>query len=474
MMSERGGRTPGSTPRDDGPSGAASGPDGWPTRTRHVVLAFAVLLAVITYVDRVCISQAAPQMREELGLTKEQMGWAFFAFSIAYASFEIPGGWLGDRIGPRAVLLRVVTMWSTFTILTGWAGSFLTLVVYRFLFGVGEAGCFPNLAKVFSLWLPGHERVRAQGIMWLSARWGGAFTPLLVGWMLSPDHLGLHYKWTFLLFGLLGIVWAVAFWSWFRDNPRHHAGVNDAELAIIGDSADREVGHGRVPWGLFLSSASVWLLWLQYFCQNFSWYFYITWMPTFLKETFPEFTDMQRALAGCVPLFFGGIGSFVSGSLAAALARRLGGTGRARRSLGCTGLCGAAVMLLASVWLQQHATGAASVTFGVAALVAMGLASFGNDLSMPGSWGACMDIGGRHTGSLAGSMNMMGNFGGALSPVVVPWLLARFATPGSTDPNWSVAFLLFAAVYAVGGLAWLFIDPVTPLEGDPTARARGA
>jgi nitrate/nitrite transporter NarK len=103
--------------------------------------------------------------------------------------------------------------------------------------------------------------------------------------------------------------------------------------------------------------------------------------------------------------------------------------------------------------------------FGIAALLAMGLASFGNDLSMPGSWGACMDIGGKHTGSLAGSMNMMGNFGGALSPVIVPPLLTAFAAPGSTDPNWSVAFLLFAAVYAVGGVAWLFIDPVTPLGG---------
>ena len=438
---------------------------GQPSRTRHVVLAFAVLLAVITYVDRVCISQAAPQMQEDLGLTKREMGWAFFAFSVAYASFEIPGGWLGDRIGPRAVLMRVVTMWSAFTILTGWAWNLWSLITFRFLFGVGEAGCFPNLAKVFSLWLPGQERVRAQGIMWLSARWGGAFTPLLVGWMLSKNHLGLHYRWTFLLFGLLGVVWAVLFWSWFRDNPRHHPGVNAGELAIIGNSADRDVGHGAVPWGLFLSSRSVWLLWLQYFCQNFSWYFYITWMPTFLKETFPDFTDMQRALAGCVPLFFGGIGSFVSGSIAASFADRLGSTARARRTLGCVGLCGAAVMLLLSVWLQQRAEVGGQVTlYGIAALLAMGLASFGNDLSMPGSWGACMDIGGKHTGSLAGSMNMMGNFGGALSPVVVPALLAAFTAPGSTDQNWSVAFLLFATVYFVGGLAWLFIDPVTTLE----------
>jgi len=450
-------------------SDATTGKRATPTRTRHVVLAFAVLLAVITYVDRVCISQAAPQMREDLGLSKEQMGWAFFAFSIAYASFEIPGGWLGDRIGPRAVLMRVVSMWSVFTVLTGWAWNFWSLLTFRFLFGVGEAGCFPNLAKVFSLWLPGHERVRAQGIMWLSARWGGAFTPLLVGWMLSKDHLGLHYKWTFLLFGLLGVVWAVLFWSWFRDNPRHHESVNAAELAIIGDSADRQVGHGAVPWELFLSSPSVWLLWLQYFCQNFSWYFYITWMPTFLQETFPHFSDIQRALAGCIPLFFGGIGSFVAGLLAARLTRQLGSTATARRTMGCVGLCGAAVMLLASVWLREAAGGAAAgmSLLPLASMLAVGVASFANDLAMPGSWGACMDLGGKHTGSLAGSMNMMGNFGGALPGIVVPLVLGLTAPAAGVPQSWNAAFYLFAAVYAIGGIAWLFIDPVTPLEAQP-------
>ena len=187
-----------------------------PTRARSIVLFFAVSLAIITYVDRVCISQAAPQMQKDLGLTKEQMGWAFTAFSLAYALFEIPGGWLGDKIGPRKVLMRVVAMWSVFTIATGWAFNLASLIVFRFLFGVGEAGCFPNVTKAFTLWFPACERVKAQGVMWLSARWGGAFTPLLVGWMLASGGegkagLGLHYKWVFLLFGALGVVWALFF-----------------------------------------------------------------------------------------------------------------------------------------------------------------------------------------------------------------------------------------------------------------------
>ena len=134
-----------------------------PSRTRRVVLFFAVTLAIITYVDRVCTSQAAGTMQAELGLSKIQMGYAFTAFGWAYAIFEIPGGWLGDRIGPRKVLMRVVSMWSLFTIATGWAWNLVSLVISRLFFGMGEAGCFPNITKALGNWFPASERVRAQG-----------------------------------------------------------------------------------------------------------------------------------------------------------------------------------------------------------------------------------------------------------------------------------------------------------------------
>ncbi len=438
-----------------------------PTRARDMVLLFAITLAVITYVDRVCISQAAPEMQKDLGLTKEQMGLVFTTFSLAYALFEIPGGWLGDRIGPRKVLMRVVAMWSIFTAATGWAWNLSSLLVCRFLFGVGEAGCFPNLTKAFSLWMPANERVRAQGIMWLSARWGGAFTPLLVGWMLSKDYLGLHYKWTFLIFGSLGVVWAVFFYRWFLDNPKHHPKVNAAELQMIGNTAEHEIGHGAIPWAQLLSNRSVWLLWLQYFCMSFAWYFYITWMPTFIKETFPHFTDIQRALIGCVPLFFGGIGALFAGLIAARVARSLGGINIARRAMGFIGLLLAAVMLLISVWLRQSVANEAAgqSLIPILSMFAVGFASFSNDLALPGGWGACMDIGGKHTGSLSGSMNMMGNFGGAMPGFVVPIVLNYTNPAGAAVLNWNAVFYMFAFVYGIGAVSWLFIDSVTPLEG---------
>jgi MFS family permease len=146
-----------------------------PTHTRYWVIVFAITLAVIQYIDRVCISQAAPFISKDLGLSKPQMGLVFSAFVLAYALFEIPTGYMGDKIGPRRVLMRVVLWWSFFTAATGWVWNWISLVIVRFLFGAGEAGCFPNLTKAFDRWLPLRERIRAQGIMWMSARWGGAF-----------------------------------------------------------------------------------------------------------------------------------------------------------------------------------------------------------------------------------------------------------------------------------------------------------
>src|SRR5437773_11734330 len=202
-------------PMSEKPSAAQLGPISGPrpTHTRYWVIVFAITLAIITYIDRVCISKAAPLMQRDLGLTKEQMGYAFGAFGWAYALFEIPGGWLGDRIGPRKVLMRVVIMWSVFTVATGYVWNLASLVIVRFCFGMGEAGCFPNLTKAFMIWLPHHARTRAQAILWLSARWGGAFTPLLVIWVMS----WLSWRNTFALFGSIGVIWAFVFYRSFRD-----------------------------------------------------------------------------------------------------------------------------------------------------------------------------------------------------------------------------------------------------------------
>jgi MFS family permease len=398
-----------------------------------MVIVFAITLAIITYVDRVCISQAAGDIQRDLGLSKEDMSLVFAAFTLAYGLFEVPCGWMGDKFGPRRMLMRVVVMWSFFTAATGWAWNMASMMVCRFLFGAGEAGCFPNITKVFTTWLPKRERVRAQGLMWLSARWGGAFTPLLVVWVLSLA----SWRWAFGIFGLIGVAWAVWFYRWFRDNPREHPDMSAEELALLEGAELCADGHVKVPWRKILGSPRIWLLFVPYWCMNYGWYFYVTWLPTYLREARHVSIEKGALLAG-LPLFFGGLGSLFSGLVAT----------RAPRAFAVTGLATAAVMLCWSPYIES----------ATLAMIVLGVASFSNDLAMPGAWGACMDIGGRYAGSLSGTMNMIGQAGGTLCPIAVAYILKH------TDGNWNVAFWAAAAAYAVGAVCWLFIDPVTPLE----------
>src|SRR5215212_540436 len=221
---------------------------------RHWILLFAATLAIVTYVDRVCISKAAEDIQRDLGLTKVHIGWAFAAFAWAYALFEIPGGWLGDKIGPRKVLMRVVLWWSFFTAATGWAWNYASMIAIRFLFGAGEAGCFPNLTKALSLWLPIRDRTRAQALMWMGARWGGASAPLLVVLVMAF----VSWRMAFLMFALLGVAWAIIFYWWFRDNPREHPGVNAAEVELLEENKLNVQSHGDVPWRKLATHPTVW------------------------------------------------------------------------------------------------------------------------------------------------------------------------------------------------------------------------
>lgn len=434
------------------PSRPRSGSDLQPTRARYWVVVFAVTLAVLSYIDRVVISQAAGPMMRDLNLTRTQMGSIFSAFAVAYALFEIPGGWMGDKMGARKVLMRIVIWWSIFTAATGYMWNFTSLYVARFLFGAGEAGCFPNLTKAFSAWLPSGERVRAQGIMWMFARWGGAFTPPLV--VLTFNYMS--WRGAFVLFGGLGVIWAIAFYIWYRDNPRDHKAVNEAELALLAGNERLAQGHGNVPWGKLLRSRSIWLLWLQYFSMSYPWYFFITWLPTFLSERYPDLTATERANLAILPLFFGGVGSVFCGFISARVSTWTGSVSRTRRLMAMIGFFGAAAMTLVFLMMQGPTMGA-TMEAAIIAMTFLGLASFFNDLVMPGAWATCMDVGGKYAGTVAGSMNMMGNLAG----FVAPWLGGRIVDEGL---GWSTFLYTMAAMYLIGGISWPFIDPVTPLD----------
>jgi MFS transporter, ACS family, glucarate transporter len=414
-----------------------------PTRARYAVTAFAVTLAVITYIDRVGIAVAVPLIRDELQLSTVQMGWALSAFGWAYAAFEIPGGWLGDRIGSRRVLMRIVIWWSFFTAATGWVWNASSLIVTRALFGAGEAGAFPNLTRVFTTWLPVQERERAQALLWLATRVSGAFTPLLVANLIAA----VSWRRTFEIFGVIGVIWAVLFFRWYRDEPAEHPAVNRAELALLPPARDTAIAHGGVPWRLIFSTPSVWLLSIQYMCLAYGWWFYINWLPTYLRDERGTGLKMGALLAG-LPLLLGGLGCLVSAALVPRLTRRFGSVAVARRIIAVTGFVGASVCIFIFTGINDP----------VRAMLVLGLAGFFNDFVMPAAWAGTMDIGGRYSGTVSGAMNMMGSIAGASSVIVVGYLLAW------TAKNWTLTFYISAAIYLIGAVCWLFLDSHTPVE----------
>ena len=404
------------------------------SRVRYGVMAFVCSLSVVTYLDRVCISGSAPYISADLGLTPVQMGLAFSAFAVAYALFEIPGGWLGDRIGPRKVITRIVVWWSIFTALTGLVHRLWSLIVVRFLFGAGEAGAYPNAAKIFSRWMPSVERGFATGMMWMFGRLGGAFAPGLVVFMLA--HMG--WRTTFWVFGVVGMVWAVFFWFWFRDTPQEKTGVNAAELEFIrggqGSAAERH-DHALVPWGFLVRSGNLWAICWMYFCMCYGWYFYITWLPTYLKGR-----GVSMTYSG-LPLFFGAIGSVLGGLLTDYVVKKTGNL-KNRRYIGFTGFFLGSLCMLGSVWVKDP----------LSAVVTIAMASFFGDLTLASCWAVCMDVGHELAGTVSGCMNMWGNLAGFVFPTVTAYLVQTFG-------RWDVPIIVSSAIFFLGALLWLRIDP---------------
>ncbi len=412
-----------------------------PTRTRRIVVLYAMVLSWVTFLDRAAIGQAAPLISRDLSLTPVEMGYVFSAFGLAYALFEIPAGIYCDRKGPRKALTAIVVWWSLFTIATGWAWNLVSMWTTRFLFGAGEAGCYPSLARVFRTWLPVRERPVAEGLKAASSRLGAAVAPYMVvtllGWM--------TWKGVFFAFGSVGFLWAAAFYFWFRDQPSQHPSVNAAELSVIPASEEGH-GHTSAPWGRYIGASSLWMLSVQWFCHFYGFYFYITWLPTYLQEA-RGVTIAQSALLSGLPVLMAAAGSLAGGWALAGAIRRLGDIRRARKWTGYISYSLAAVLMLLSIRPASAEL----------AVVLMALSSFAAELSTPLTWTTAMDLGGRNVGAVSGAMNTLGQLGGAVAPAVVGY----FAQLGAW--GWTAALYSAALMYAIGFVCWLFLDPVTPL-----------
>lgn len=415
-----------------------------PSRARHVVLGFALAAMGVAYLDRVAISSAAAVMKVDLGLTDTQMGLAFSAFTLAYALFEVPSGWLADRFGARWMLTRIVLWWSAMTALTGAAAGFASLVAVRWLFGMGEAGVLPSLSRAFSRWLPADARGRAFGLTLMAAALGGAATQPIVVEMLER----MSWRQAFPIFGAVGVVWAAAWFWWFRDEPARHRSVNAAELALIraGELGHPpEAKHPPVPWRALATSRGIVALCAMYFCAIYGWYFYITWLPSYLLRA-RGFDLTAAGWLASAPLLGIAAGALVGGWVSDPLVRRFG-LRKGLRAPGLVGLPLAALCMTAAIATPDGRL--ATLWFaGAAGTAALGIAP---------AWSVCLAIGGRHAGVVSGAMNTFGNLGGALSPVVMGVVLDAVG-------SWDLSLYSVAALYAASALCWLGIDPERPID----------
>lgn len=467
-----------------------------PTRVRYGVLGFACALSMITYLDRVCYGSATGSIIDVLGPDSEtKMKWTFTAFAFAYAAFEVPSGWLGDVFGPRSTLIRIVLWWSVFTALTGCVGfevggvtlGIAFLVIIRFLFGMGEAGAYPNITRAMHNWFPFKERGFTQGMVWMSGRLMGGLTPLIWSALVLSEKGGagvMSWRGAFWLFGIIGLAWCLLFTWWFRNHPDEKPEVNLAERNLIqAGRTDQGDAHSGVPWKKLLSSSNLWALCLMYFCGAYGWYFNITYLPRFLETQhtaeLKSAGEVWSALYKGGPLLLGAIGCLSGGFFTDWFIRRTGNQRLGRRLLGIVGH-----FLCAGCYFSCLATNSA-FTFALA----ISLAAFCNDLTMGSSWATCQDIGRKYAAIVAGCMNTIGNLGGAVAGwatgTILEYSLASQAGKlgvtvdelnksqalngdrlAGLMSGYEINFISFGIVYLVAVLCWLKIDASKPVVPD--------
>ena len=416
-----------------------------PTRVRFVVVGMAILLGMVTYLDRASLGNLAKPIMGDLGLSQYELSWAQTAFALAYGAFGIVSAWWADRLGTRIMLTAVVVAWSGFTIATGLAQGMVSLIIIQFCFGAAEAGAWPAITRTLSRWIPYGERGTAQGVVWIGAHITAALTPLLIG-ELSPV---LPWRSIFFLFGLIGLPWAAVWYWWFRNEPSEHGQVNAAELAYImagrtaghlrsGSAARQEGPRGWPFWRQLLTHRNVIALCLMYVPNSFIFYFILTWFPTYLGDQGME--GRTKAFFIGLPIMLSVVADLFGGPTTDWAVRRFGPRwGCAGVGLGSYVVAGGSVLLAAftkDAWLS-------------ATLFALGTA--GNMFLLGSAWATCQDVGGGHAGVVSATMNTAGQAGAMTCPLLVIYLKDHY--------GWSADLKLLGASFLVTSLCWFFIDP---------------
>ncbi|MDR3563598.1 MAG: MFS transporter [Negativicutes bacterium] len=411
-----------------------------PTKVRRWVLVVVCLVYLITYLDRVNISVAAPLMMKDFNLNKLEWGLVLSVFSWTYASFQIPIGMLSDRLGARPVLAGIVTLWSIMTAATALAWNFSSLLVIRMLFGVGEAGAFPTATRAFSHWIPAVERGFAQGLTHGFARFGGAVTPLIVAVMMAQ----WGWRFVFYSFAIIGVVWSVGWYYWYRDKPSDYqarwGGVNQAEIDLI-NSGKSDKPKPKLPFKTLMKSPNMWYLCLSYPTYCYVIWIFMTWMPAYLVEA-RGFGIIKMGIFASLPLLAGTVGDTLGGWLSDKIWARTGRGKFSRRIVAMTGMFVAAAFMIPGALTDS----------GYMAVFYLACSLFGLEMAVGVYWAVCLDVGHEYAGTVSGMMNSIGNIGSAASPLVFGAILEYTG-------SWVYPFLVASALLVIGALLWLKVDP---------------
>lgn len=411
---------------------------------RFFLIFGAFLISVLMWVDRACISAAKNDIATDLGFTDMQMGWVMAAFSLGYALFQVPSGKLADLFGPRIVMSIVCVVWSLFTALTGVVRGWLPMVGLRFLFGVGEAGGYPTLARAFYSWLPMNERGIANSISFSGGRLGAALA--MPGVVLLINMLN-GWQQTFWFLGGIGILFAIVWFSLFRNTPETHFAVSDREQDYIVESRrpseKTEIEYREeVSLGFreMLSSPNLQMLMVQYVAHNFTFFFTVTWFFPYLRDIY-TLSEQQTAWYTAAPLLCGVLGNWLAGFTV----DRLFSRGRWRLSRGLPAAIG---FVLAAVGM----TLCVNMDTPEKTVASMCVAIFGSDMILSPSWSTCMDIGEKNAGAVSGAMNMVGNLGAFVTSLAFPYL---YDWTGTHKPF----FYLAAGLNLLAFFMWTRIRP---------------
>jgi MFS family permease len=407
-------------------------------KTTNIILLIICLMYLITYIDRVNIATAAPPMQKDLGLSNIELGLAISAFAYPYAFFQIAGGWLGDRLGPRLTLLICGAIWSAATVMIGFVEGAVSLLLARLLLGVGEGSAFPTATRALASWMPPDKRAFAQGITHSFARFGNAASPVIIAALIA----WMSWRGSFIVVGLASFIWVIVWWLYFRDDPRTHTGVTPEEIAAL--PPPRAMESSSVPWWPLLKR----MLPVTFtdFCYGWTLWVYLSWLPSFFLHNY-HLNLKQSALFSSGVLFAGVVGDTIGGVFSDQILRRTGNARTARVAVIVIGFLGSFIFMMPVLLIHNL----------VVIAICLSAAFFFAELIVAPIWAVPMDIAPRYSGTASGFMNFGFGLAGMISPVV-------FGAIIDMSGRWDYPFIASLALLLVGAVSALLLRPDLPFK----------